>query len=87
MRAAGAPRGERLGRRRKGALIGSFVSTEQLDGDSAVLKAGQWFALVTPGAGGFGPPKRRDPAAVARDLAEGAIGLATARENYGLSHE
>ena len=28
------------------------------DGDSAVLKAGQWFALVTPGAGGFGPPAR-----------------------------
>src|SRR3981081_1414605 len=28
------------------------------DGDSAVLKAGQWFAIVTPGAGGFGPPGR-----------------------------
>jgi N-methylhydantoinase B len=40
---------------------------------------------VTPGAGGLGPPGRRDPAAAARDLAEGAIGPATAREVYGVS--
>jgi N-methylhydantoinase B len=52
------------------------------NGDSAVLKPGQWFALVTPGAGGFGPPAKRDPAAVARDLAEGVISEATAREAY-----
>jgi N-methylhydantoinase B len=55
------------------------------DGDSAVLKAGQWFALVTPGAGGYGPPEQRDPTAVARDLAEGVIALITAREAYGVS--
>jgi N-methylhydantoinase B len=55
------------------------------DGDSAVLKAGQWFAIVTPGAGGFGSPERRDPAAAARDLAEGAISRATAQDIYGVS--
>ncbi|WP_421999935.1 hydantoinase B/oxoprolinase family protein [Reyranella sp.] len=55
------------------------------DGDSAVLQAGQWFAIVTPGAGGFGPPDRRDPAAASRDLAEGAISAATARDVYGLT--
>jgi N-methylhydantoinase B len=38
---------------------------------------------VTPGAGGLGPPGRRDPTAAARDLAEGAISPATAREVYG----
>jgi N-methylhydantoinase B len=54
-------------------------------GDSAVLKAGQWFAIVTPGAGGFGPPGRRAASAAARDLAEGAISGATAQEVYGLS--
>lgn len=53
------------------------------DGDSAVLQPGQWFALVTPGAGGYGPPAARDPAAIARDLAEGAISADTAREAYG----
>jgi N-methylhydantoinase B len=40
---------------------------------------------VTPGAGGFGPPERRDPPAAARDLAEGAISPATAKEVYGVS--
>jgi len=43
------------------------------EGDNAVLKTGQWFAVVTPGAGGFGPPDKRDPAATARDLAEGVV--------------
>ena len=54
------------------------------EGDNAVLKAGQWFAMVTPGAGGFGPPGRREPAAAARDLAEGAISPATALGVYGV---
>lgn len=52
------------------------------DRDLAVLKAGQWFAVVSPGAGGYGPPEQRDPAAVARDLAEGVIDAATAKEVY-----
>jgi N-methylhydantoinase B len=41
--------------------------------------------VVTPGAGGFGPPQQRDPAAAARDLEEGAISVATARDIYGVS--
>jgi N-methylhydantoinase B len=55
------------------------------DKDTAVLKAGQWFAVVSPGAGGYGPPDKRDPAAVARDLAEGVISAATAQEVYGFT--
>jgi N-methylhydantoinase B len=55
----------------------------EFKGDSAVLAAGQWFAIVTPGAGGFGLPARRDPDAVARDLAQGVISRDTAREAYG----
>ena len=35
------------------------------------LAAGQVFGIVTPGAGGYGPPAARDPALAARDLAEG----------------
>ncbi|HWT10269.1 MAG TPA: hydantoinase B/oxoprolinase family protein [Roseomonas sp.] len=53
------------------------------DKDNAVLKAGQWFAVVSPGAGGYGPANKRDSAAVARDLAEGVIGQKTARDVYG----
>jgi len=53
------------------------------EGDQAVLKAGQWFALVTPGAGGYGPPAEREEAAVSRDMAEGVITPAIAHEVYG----
>jgi N-methylhydantoinase B len=50
--------------------------------DSLSLKRGQWFAVVTPGAGGYGPPAERDRALVARDLADGVIDATIAREVY-----
>jgi N-methylhydantoinase B len=53
--------------------------------DHAELKAGDWFEVITPGAGGYGPPVERDPAAIARDLAEGIIDAATARDVYGFN--
>jgi N-methylhydantoinase B len=52
--------------------------------DNATVKAGQWFEIITPGAGGYGPPAERNRAAVERDLAEGVIDAATARETYKL---
>jgi len=55
--------------------------------DNATVKAGQWFEIITPGAGGYGPPKERDGAAVARDIAEGVIDAATAREVYGAEQQ
>ncbi len=39
--------------------------------------------LVTPGAGGYGPPQARERAAVTQDISEGVITLAAAREAYG----
>ncbi len=53
--------------------------------DNAVLKAGQWFAIITPGAGGYGQPAAREPKEIARDLAEGVISGKTAREIYHYS--
>jgi N-methylhydantoinase B len=53
--------------------------------DAAELKAGDWFEVVTPGAGGYGPPAGRERAAVARDLAEGVIDVAAARDIYGFN--
>jgi N-methylhydantoinase B len=50
--------------------------------DNATVRAGQWFEIVTPGAGGYGPPAERDRAAVARDVAEGVIDAATAHNVY-----
>jgi N-methylhydantoinase B len=51
--------------------------------DNATLQAGQWFEVITPGAGGYGSPAERHRAAVIRDLAEGVIDADTARNVYG----
>jgi N-methylhydantoinase B len=53
--------------------------------DNATVQAGQWFEIITPGAGGYGPPAQRDRAAVARDLAEAVIDAAAARDVYGFN--
>jgi N-methylhydantoinase B len=50
---------------------------------AGALKPGQIIEIITPGAGGYGPTAQRDPAAVARDVAEGRIERAAAREVYG----
>jgi N-methylhydantoinase B len=53
-------------------------------GAQAFLGPGQSVAIITPGAGGYGPPGERDRALVRRDLAEGTISEAVARDVYGL---
>jgi N-methylhydantoinase B len=53
--------------------------------DSAELKAGDWFEVITPGAGGYGPPAGRERSSIVRDLAEGIIDVAAAREIYGFN--
>ena len=50
------------------------------------LAPGQSVAVVTPGAGGYGPPERRDQALVRRDLAEDRISPETARRAYGIEY-
>ena len=57
----------------------------RVERDVLVLEPGQWFAIVTPGAGGYGEPGARDRDAVARDLADQIITPATARDTYGYS--
>lgn len=47
------------------------------------LQPGQWVAVVTAGAGGYGPPAGRAPALMSRDLAEGRIGAAEAERVHG----
>ena len=47
------------------------------------LKPGEWVAIMTPGAGGYGDPRERDRALVDRDLAEGKVSAAVARDVYG----
>lgn len=48
-----------------------------------MLAPGQVAGVVTPGAGGYGDPRARDRAQVAKDLREGRISPAVARDVYG----
>jgi N-methylhydantoinase B len=47
------------------------------------LKKGQSVRLMTPGGGGYGPARDRDPAAVARDVALGYLSAPAATATYG----
>ena len=38
---------------------------------------------MTPGAGGYGDPRERDRALLARDIADGKVSAAEARRLYG----
>ncbi len=47
------------------------------------LKAGDGFYFDQAGGGGYGDPAERDPAAVARDIAEGYVTPESASQDYG----
>jgi N-methylhydantoinase B len=46
------------------------------------LRAGETVEIITPGAGGYGPPSERDPAAVESDLVDRSIDLTTTAARY-----
>ena len=50
----------------------------------AVLPAGEdcVLSVVTPGAGGYGPPRERDAARIAEDLRSGKYSAEYLREHY-----
>ena len=47
--------------------------------------AGSVVDMITPGSGGFGPPEKRDRAAIARDLLDGYVTPAAVRRDYGIA--
>jgi N-methylhydantoinase B len=51
---------------------------------SSRLPAGTGFTLELPGGGGFYDPLSRDPKAVAEDVAEGYVSIASAWRDYGV---
>jgi N-methylhydantoinase B len=51
--------------------------------DVRELKRGDIVSFRLNGAGGYGDPRQRDPAAVAEDVAEGYVSLNAARDIYG----
>ncbi len=51
------------------------------------LEAGDTVSYRTCGGGGYGPPSERDPERVLRDVLEGKVSIARAREVYGVAVE
>jgi N-methylhydantoinase B len=49
------------------------------------LQQGDRLLTVTPGGGGWGDPRERDPELVRRDVAEGLVSAERAREVYGVA--
>jgi N-methylhydantoinase B len=47
------------------------------------MHAGERFLLQSAGGGGCGDPHARDPAALARDMAEGYVSPDAAKKEYG----
>jgi N-methylhydantoinase B len=52
-------------------------------GSGYALGPGDWIEVRTPGGGGWGDPRKRDGARVARDVARGYISADEARRDYG----
>ncbi len=57
---------------------------EPIDHGNVALSKGTIVEIITPGAGGYGPPRDRDPALVRQDLAEGRLDQGTARAAYSI---
>ena len=72
--AEGAPGRVRLGS--GGALRAKGLQT---------VPAGDRLVMEVPGGGGHGDPKRRDPALVAADVADGLMSPEQARRDYGVT--
>ncbi len=68
---------------RGGFAFGPGVAA--FDHGNGALRKGDVVEIITPGAGGYGAPSARPKTQVARDLAEGRIGAATARDAYGIA--
>jgi N-methylhydantoinase B len=69
-----------------------FVLVDAQGGERAMpssgrfeLKAGEGFYLDKAGGGGYGDPRKRDRATIARDIAEGYVSEEAAARDYGFA--
>ena len=69
---------------RPGGLRAHFLNGAAIPATGvATLAPGDRLTLVEAGGGGIGPPERRDPEAVRRDVEQGFVSARAAREVYG----
>ncbi|MGI6169689.1 MAG: hydantoinase B/oxoprolinase family protein [Christensenellales bacterium] len=54
---------------------------------NTILPAGSVLCCMSPGAGGYGDPLKRDKALIFRDLEQGMISKESAMQDYGLSEK
>jgi N-methylhydantoinase B len=52
---------------------------------TVVIKRGDTLIIRTPGGGGYGDPKQRDPERIREDVLNGLVSPEVARERYGYS--
>ncbi|MBO0706084.1 MAG: hydantoinase B/oxoprolinase family protein [Candidatus Dormibacteraeota bacterium] len=48
-----------------------------------LIREGETVSLITPGGGGYGDPRRRDPSRLAADVSNGYVSPDRARQDYG----
>jgi N-methylhydantoinase B len=79
------PRGRDGGGAGKPAYLGLKSVARRLEGKGLQeIPAGERLLLHTPGGGGIGDPRARDPAALAADLENGIVSPEAARRDYGV---
>jgi N-methylhydantoinase B len=75
--------GGRAGKPAEYVLIRGGVETRLGAKTTIEIEPGDTVSYRTCGGGGYGPPEERDRELVARDVREGKVSLARAREEYG----
>lgn len=63
---------------------GEYVSPHLSKDEDIYLVGGDTITVRTPGGGGYGDPRHRDPALVARDVARGYFTIEDAARDYGV---
>jgi 5-oxoprolinase (ATP-hydrolysing)/N-methylhydantoinase B len=74
---------KRAGDDRWQSFVEAFGTTSPSKFSGIRLQPGDRVRLAMPGGGGYGDPRRRDRALVARDIDEGFITVEAARADYG----
>ena len=83
----GAREGGSGGRTRQHKVLADGRAEQMANAGSVVLEPGEYVHSICAGGGGYGNPLTRDRAAVRKDIQEGWISEARAREIYGFAFD